>query len=127
MAEPNFEIYYYVDEKGNAPVREYLLELPDGQKAKVFAFINFLSESGYNVRRPFGDYLGDQTGLYELRPKPSRVIYFFCHKNKIVLLHSFIKRTKMIEKRDMKIALDRKENCDILLKFNRAEFEKESD
>ena len=93
------------------------------EKAKAFAFINFLSEVGYKVRRPFADYLGDQTGLYELRPKPSRVIYFFCDKNKIVLLHAFIKKTKAIPEKDLKIALDRKENCDVLFKFNKAEFE----
>lgn len=123
MAEQNFEIYYYVDEKGVAQVREYLLGLPEGQKAKAFAFINYLSEVGYNIRRPFGDYLGDQTSLYELRPKPSRVIYFFHHRNKIVLLHSFIKNTKKIPKKDLQTALDRKENCEILLKFSRADFE----
>ena len=94
MTRSDFEIYYYIDENGIAPVRGYLLGLPEGQKAKAFAFINFLSEVGYNIRRPFGDYLGDQTGLYELRPKPSRIIYFYRHKNKIVLLHAFLKKTK---------------------------------
>lgn len=123
MTEPNFEIYYYVDEDGLAPVREYLSKLPEGQKAKAFAFINYLSEAGFNIRRPFGDYLGDQTGLYELRPKPSRVIYFFHHKNKIVLLRAFIKNTKKILAKDLQVALDRKENCEVLLKFNRADFE----
>lgn len=68
MAEPNFDIYYYVNENRVAPVREYLLRLSEGQKAKAFAFINFLSEAGYKVRRPFADYLGDRTGIYELRP-----------------------------------------------------------
>jgi phage-related protein len=97
--------------------------LPEGQKAKAFAFINFLAEVGFNIRRPFGDYLGDQSGLYELRPKPSRVIYFFHHKNKIVLLHAFYKKTKAIPEKELRIAQDRKENCEVLLKFNRAEFE----
>jgi hypothetical protein len=70
MSTANFEIFYYVDEKGIAPVREYLSGLPEGQRAKIYAFINFLSEEGHRVRRPFADYLGDQTGLYELRPSP---------------------------------------------------------
>ena len=123
---PNFEIYYYVDEKGTAPVREYILNLPEGQRVKAFSFIHFLSDQGYKVRRPFADYLGDQTGLYELRPKPSRIIYFFTHRDKIVLLHAFTKKTKAIPERELRIALDRKENCDILIKFNRAEFEGET-
>ena len=122
----NFGIYYYVDEKGTAPVREYILHLPEGQRVKAFSFINFLSDEGYKVRRPFADYLGDQTGLYELRPKPSRIIYFFTHQNKIVLLHAFTKKTKAIPERELRIALDRKENCDILIKFDRAEFEGET-
>ena len=123
MPESNFEVYYYVDEKGMAPVRDYLFGLPEGQRAKVFAFVNFLSEEGYKVRRPFADYLGDQTGLYELRPKPSRVIYFFHHKNKIILLHAFLKKTKAIPPKELKVAMDRKENCEVLIKFNKVEFE----
>ncbi len=123
MTEAHFEIYYYIDEKGAAPAREYLLGLPEGQRVKAFAFIKFLSEEGYKVRRPFADYLGDQTGLYEIRPKPNRVIYFFYHKNKIVLLHAFLKKTKAIPEKELKIAMDRKENCEVLIKFNEADFE----
>lgn len=123
MPPTHFEVYYYVDERGVAPVREYLLSLPEGQRVKAFAFIHYLSEEGYKVRRPFADYLGDQTGLYELRPKPSRVIYFYYHRDKIVLLHAFLKKTKAIPEKDLKIASDRRENCDALLKFNRADFE----
>ena len=65
-------------------------------------------------------------GLYELRPKPSRVIYFYLHKNRIVLLHAFIKKTKAIPEKDLRTALDRKENCEVLLKFNKADFDEDN-
>lgn len=118
----SYEIFYYVDEDGAAPVRDYLLALPEGQRAKVLAFIRFLAEEGHRVRRPFADYLGDGTGLYEIRPKPTRVIYYYFDRNRIVLLHAFLKRAQAIPGKDLRIALDRKQKCEELIKCDRVEF-----
>lgn len=73
----NFEVLYFVDEKDNVPVREYIKALPTPERAKVYAYLKHLSDAGYKMRRPFADYMGDKTGLYELRPGRHRVFYFF--------------------------------------------------
>ena len=75
------------------------------------------------MRRPFADYLGEKTGLYELRPGRHRVLYFFYIRNKVVLLHAFLKKTNTIPERDIEIALHRKEICEVPLKFNKVDFE----
>ena len=59
----NFEILYFVDEKGGAPVQDYVKRLPSNEKIKVYAYLKHLSEVGYKMRRPFADYLGEKTGL----------------------------------------------------------------
>ena len=119
----SFEIYYFADEKGIEPVRDYLKNLTEPDRAKVYAYLHHLSEVGYQLRRPHGDYLGGQTELYEIRPGRNRILYFFIHRNKIILLHAFLKKTQEIPEKEMKIAMKRKEACKVLLKFNAVEFD----
>lgn len=120
----NFEILYFVDDKGEAPVQEYIKKLPENERVKVFAYLKHLSDMGYQMRRPFADYLGDKTGLYELRPGRHRILYCFVIKNKIILLHSFLKKTDEIPEKEIELALSRKEICEVLLKYDRVDFEK---
>lgn len=118
----NFEILYFVDEKGNAPVQDYIKGLPGNEKAKVYAYLKHLSDVGYKMRRPFADYLGEKTGLYELRPGRHRVLYFFFIRSKVILLHAFLKKTDAIPDRDIEIALERKEICEVLHKYHKVDF-----
>lgn len=118
----NFEVLYFVDEKGNAPVRDYLLALPSVERAKIYAYLKQLSEIGYKMRRPFTDYLGNKTGLYELRPGRHRVLYFFFMRGKVILLHAFLKKTDALPERDIEIALSRKDIFEIASKFYRVDF-----
>lgn len=120
----DFDIYYFVDEEKSEPVREYLQGLTEPERAKVYAYLHHLSEVGHQLKRPQGDYLGGKTELYELRPGRNRILYFFIHRNKIILLHAFLKKTQEIPEREIKIAMKRKEACKVLLKFNAVEFGK---
>lgn len=123
MPSSNFEVLYFVDSKEHVPVRDYVMNLTETERAKVYAYLKHLGDVGYKMRRPFADYLGSKTGLYELRPGRHRMIYFFFIKNKIILLHAFLKKTDTIPEKEIKIALDRKETCQVLVKFNRVDFE----
>ncbi len=51
-------IYYYIDERGLNPVREYIQALAQDERAKVFAYLAELKKQGHNLRRPLADYLG---------------------------------------------------------------------
>ncbi len=99
------KVIYYEDERGRNPVWEFIEALPDGDRAKCFEYIMYLEEFGEQVRRPVGDYLGNK--LYELRPRQTRIIYFFMYKDYAVLVHAFRKKTKAIPVSEMKIALSR--------------------
>lgn len=120
----SFDILYFVDEKGRAPVQDYIRAQPLPERAKIFAYLKHLSEVGYKMRRPFADYLGEKTGLYELRPGRHRIIYFFLLRGKIILLHAFLKKTDDIPERDIDLGLHRKEICEVLLRYEKVEFEK---
>lgn len=97
-------VVYYVDERDKNPVWDYIHVLSSDERDKCFEYIAYLEEMG-EVRRPVGDYLGQK--LYELRPKQTRIIYFFMLKDHAVLLHAFRKKTNRVPDREIQIALKR--------------------
>ena len=118
----NFEVLYFVEEKEKVPVQAYIKRLPERERAKVYAYLKHLSEVGFQMRRPFADYLGAKTGLYELRPGRHRIFYFFMIKNKAILLHVFLKKTDEIPEREIDIALARKKMCEALHRYIKIDF-----
>ena len=59
-------IYFFIDQKGANPVRDFIESLSEKEQAKIAAYAAELKIQGHNLRRPLADYLGN--GLYELRP-----------------------------------------------------------
>lgn len=100
------DIYYFVDEPGENPVKAFIKTLAVKERAKVFAYISELKKQGNNLRRPMADYLED--GIYELRPKDNRIFYFFYLKDNAVLIHAIKKRTRQIPRNDLSLCLKRK-------------------
>lgn len=99
-------VYYFVDERGNEPVREFINSLSLKERAKVFAYIGELENHGHNLRRPMADYLGD--GIYELRPRKNRIFYFFFLRDSAVLVHAIRKKTKKVPNTDLELCKKRK-------------------
>jgi phage-related protein len=99
------QVVYYFDERGGNPVWEFMDSLSGDERDKCFEYIAYLQEMGEQVRRPVGDYLGGK--LYELRPKQTRIIYFFMLKDYAVLVHAFRKKTNAVPEREIKLAQKR--------------------
>lgn len=99
-------IYYFVDEKGNNPVKEFIKLLPTKERAKVFAYLVELKNQGHSLHRPMADYLKE--GIYELRSKDNRIFYFFLLKDNAVLVHAIMKKTDKIPEGDLRLCIKRK-------------------
>src|ERR1039457_6501775 len=97
----NWIIDYYSEE-----VRLEIDSLPVGIRASYARLTNLLEEFGLDLRMPHSRAMGG--GLFELRPKGHEGIarVFYCLKvgRKIVVLHSFIKKTDEIPKRELNLA-----------------------
>ena len=104
------DIWYFVDDRGHSPVREFIDGLPLDEQAKVFAYIDELGKQGHNLRRPLADYLKD--GIYELRPKSNRLFYFFFLKESVVFVHALKKKTKEIPEKDIALSIKRKKDIE---------------
>ena len=113
-----WKVAYYSNKDGSAPVKEYIDELSIREQAKTMAFIELLEEKGPNLPRPYADLLED--GVHELRIKlkgtQTRILYFFCFRNTIVLTNVFDKKTDKVPAGQIKLA---KENrLDYLNRFS---------
>lgn len=91
----NYEVIFYEDNRGRSPVGEFLDELQQRAEtdkkakqlfAKIVLYIEVLEQSGTRAGIPFTKYIGD--GIWELRPKDHRILFFGWYENKFVLLHS---------------------------------------
>lgn len=104
-------IYYFVDDRGRVPVREFIGELSLDERAKVFAYIDELMKQGHNLRRPLADFVKD--GIYELRPKANRLFYFFFLNENVVIVHAIKKKTFKIPAHDIELSLKGKRLIEI--------------
>ena len=103
-------VVYYEDRTGDCPVQDFIDSRSDANQAKILALLKILEERGPNLPRPYADFLRD--GIHEIRIKLSgeqtRILYFFCYKEFIVLTHPFIKKTSKVPDVEIKKAINAK-------------------
>jgi len=103
------KVIFYETHAGNRPVREWLSSLCLDDK-KIIGEDMKTVEYGWPVGMPVCKSIGN--GLYEVRSnltdgKIARVI-FMIEQGYMILLHSFIKKTQKIPKKDLELAKKRK-------------------
>jgi phage-related protein len=110
---PKTEVIFYRDERGQAPVVEWLRELRRKDKkayAKCAARIQVLAQLGHELRRPMADYLRD--GIHELRIRHGhvnyRILYFFHGQAVAILAHGLTKEDE-VPNAEIERAIQRKE------------------
>jgi phage-related protein len=100
----NWSIEYF-----NQNIEESILNLPDGLLAKYLRYTDLMIELGPNLGMPHTKALKD--GLFELRIKSkegiARVFYCIIIKNRIVMLHVFIKKSQKTPKKELRIEFTR--------------------
>jgi phage-related protein len=99
-----WQIIYYSER-----VREAVFSLPSGIRADYLRLAEMMIAHGADLRMPHSRTMGD--GLFELRPKGKegigRVFYCIQIGQKIVVLHSFIKKEQKTPPKELHIALRR--------------------
>ena len=91
----------------NSAVHDYLLSLEKSTYSKVLKQIKLLEAYGYKLTMPYSKPISHN--LFELRIRGQQEIrIFYCfYKNRIFLLHAFIKKTKKTPQREINIAQNR--------------------
>ena len=100
----NYTIDFY-----NTDVENDILALPPTLLARYFSLADRMIRFGANLGEPHTKAFGD--GLFELRLKGAegiaRVFYCTLVNRRIVMLHSFVKKTPKTPRRELKIAQER--------------------
>jgi len=108
---------------GKCPIREFIESRKGGDQAEIFALISALQERGPTLPRPYADLLED--GIHELRIRlygdQFRVLYFFCFRRVIVLIHAFAKVTAKVPRVEIQKA--KKYRSDFLSRFKESDLE----
>jgi phage-related protein len=90
-------------------VQEEILALPDTLAARYVVFTRRIAAVGPNLGAPHTDAFGD--GLFELRLKGKEGIarVFFCTLigRRVMMLHSFVKKTQKTPLREIEVARKR--------------------
>lgn len=88
-------------------VDDFLFSLEKSTHTKVLQDIKLLETYEYKLRMPYSKQISQN--LFELRTRGKQEVrIFYCfYKSKIILLHSFIKKTKKTPPKEIKIALQR--------------------
>ncbi len=100
----NYSISYYSE-----AVEAEILGLPTTLQARYVVLTRRMLEAGANLGQPHTDVMGD--GLFELRLKGAegiaRIFYCALMGRRIVMLHSFVKKTPKTPLRELRIAQTR--------------------
>lgn len=100
----DFEITYYSES-----VQEQIFDLPDTLAARYIVLTRRMLAIGPNLGEPHTKAMG--SGLFELRLKGAegiaRVFYCTLIGKRIVMLHSFVKKTGRTPKRELEVAQSR--------------------
>ena len=99
-----WEITYYSER-----LQREIMELPPALLARYLRYADLMLEHGPNLGMPHTRALGD--GLLELRLKShegiARVLYGTLIGRRIVMLHSFVKKSQKIPRRELRLAMAR--------------------
>ena len=101
-----WRVDFFTDERGSAPVEEYLTSLPVQHRAKILALIKMLEQEGPNLPFPYSSQIRGK--LRELQSQLGkdklRILYFGDVRRVFVLLHGTVKRSAQLPEEDVRIA-----------------------
>src|SRR4030042_4042109 len=105
-----WKIVFYRKDSLEEPVRNFIVNLPTKERAKVAQEIENIRSEGIYLGLPFVKKLSgkEYKGLWELRVRFGsdyvRIIYFLHTEKTFVLLHGFKKKTNRAPKRELETA-----------------------
>jgi len=108
-----FTVEFYETESGRCPIREFLdglKETDPNDFAAILAGLAKLRNRQYH-RPPLSKPIGGD--LFELRhvgKLNTRMLYFFAKGQRIIAVHGIRNKARRISERDLKVALQRKED-----------------
>ena len=106
----DWQLVFYIDEEGNEPVKDFILEQPNGAIAEILHVFKLLRQFNITLGMPYVRKI-DKSGIRELRikhgPDIYRILFFAYTGRKFILLHAILKKEDKIAESDKKLAIQR--------------------
>jgi phage-related protein len=104
-----FKIAFFKTLAGNEPVREWIKSLPKDDMSTLGQDLMTV-QFGFPLGMPLCRAM--KNGLHELRvslpSKREARVFFFQHKDYLICVHAFVKKTQKTPAKDLDLALKRK-------------------
>lgn len=104
-----FEIEFYEKANGETPVLDYIraIKRKRGKESrvkrnKIAQYIKVLEEKGTRAGEPYVKHIVDN--IWELRPLHDRIFFAVLIGGKLVLLHTYVKKTMQTPEREIEKA-----------------------
>lgn len=105
----NWQIDFYSES-----VKKDTLAFPKKILAKTISIMEMIEELGPKLGKPYTDSFGD--GLFEIRAKGEegigRSLFCYARGKRIIILHSFVKKTRKTPKNELDIAKKRQKEIE---------------
>jgi phage-related protein len=98
-----WEVRFYT-EGDKCPVQEFIDSLPIREQAAIAHYIELLRMTGTLLTFPYVSKVTGHDNLWELRPKPNRLLYFAHTGRQFIILHAFRKKSKKTPRREIQTA-----------------------
>jgi len=106
----DWQIEYYTDKRGEEPVRGFIDAQSIDVQVAITHDIDLLREFALDLRYPYVFKVGN-TGIRELRTRHGsdyyRILYFAFTGRKFVFLHAFLKKTRKMPPKELRVAVRR--------------------
>ena len=90
--------------------QKFINLLPKQLRAKVYHHLKLLEAYGYQLPKPYSKKISSD--LYELRIKTRlQLRFFYCFRqSQAIIFHQFIKKTSKIPRREIKLAIKKRQS-----------------
>ncbi|HID88266.1 MAG TPA: type II toxin-antitoxin system RelE/ParE family toxin [Anaerolineae bacterium] len=107
-----WELVYYRSAQGRCPVEKFIQPLSPRDRAVVIRCLQMLEKFGTDLGYPHTEKIHEDIYCLRVRVKRSRYrfFYFMYTSRQIVLLHAIQKKTRAIPRRDIRIAIQRRDD-----------------
>lgn len=106
MSKLTFELYETED--GECPFKDWVIQLPTKESAKLMAVINNIQEHGIPVALKMQWVKKLDEDIWEIRSQSfgnaQRACYFHLHGTKYIITHGFSKKTQKTPKKEIQRA-----------------------
>ncbi len=107
-----WELVYYQSARGRCPVEKFIEALSPQDQAVVIRRLQMLERFGTNLDYPHTEKVYEDIYCLRVRVMRSRYrfFYFVYTGRRIVILHAIQKKTRAIPRRDIRIAIQRRDD-----------------